>query len=125
MSLLNQQVEHLNLPGSDYALLLSALPYQFYAWLTLAAIPMTALIGYDFQLMREADTYAGLRSTGAKRLTPSSERSAVCAASFGYHFSFWAQHFCGPSPLGFPFERVSGSQFRAGLSAAYLITLSW
>ena len=48
MSLLNQQVEHLGLPGSDYALLLSALPYQFYAWLTLAAIPLTASSAMTF-----------------------------------------------------------------------------
>ena len=82
MSLLNQQVEHLNLPVSDYALLLSALPYQFYAWLTLAAIPMTALIGYDFRLMREADTRAELRTTTSETTdtTPTNAQQSARAS---------------------------------------------
>ena len=62
-----------------------------------------------------------------KRLTPLQQRSAVCASvlylvatsRFGRNL-VWTL-----APLGFPFERVSGSQFRAGLSAAYLVaTLS-
>ena len=84
MSLLNQQVEHLNLPESDYALLLSALPYQFYAWLTLAAIPLTAVIGYDFRLMREADTHAELRST-SDETTDTTPTNAQQSARASFH----------------------------------------
>ena len=128
MSLLNQQVEYLNLPQSDYALLLSALPYQFYAWLTLAAIPMTALIGYDFRLMREADTHAGLRSTRGKTTdtTPTSAQQSARASFIWLPLLvLGATLLWTLAPLGFPFERVGGSQFRAGLSAAYLVaTLS-
>ena len=128
MSLLNQQVEHLNLPESDYALLLSALPYQFYAWLTLAAIPLTAVIGYDFRLMREADAHAELRSTGDETTdtTPTSDQQSARASFIWLPLLVLGATLVWTlAPLGFPFERVSGSQFRAGLSAAYLVaTLS-
>ena len=128
MSLLNQQVEHLNLPESDYALLLSALPYQFYAWLTLAAIPLTAVIGYDFRLMREADAHAESRSTSGETTdgTPTdAQQSARASFIWLPLLVLGATLVWTLAPLGFPFERVSGSQFRAGLSAAYLVaTLS-
>ena len=128
MSLLNQQVEHLGLSSSDYALLLSALPYQFYAWLTLAAIPLTAIIGYDFRLMRESDTNAGLRSTSDETTdtAPTNAQQPAQASLIWLPLVvLGATLIWTLAPLGFPFERVTGSQFRAGLSAAYLVaTLS-
>ena len=122
MSLLNQQVENLGLGSSDYELLLSALPYQLYAWLTLAAIPLTAIIGYDFRLMREADTKAALRSNNDEALDTSvggDQESARASFIWLPLLVLGATLLWTLVPLGFPFERISGSQFRAGLSAAY------
>ena len=122
MSLLNQQVENLGLGSSDYELLLSALPYQLYAWLTLAAIPLTAIIGFDFRLMREADTKAALQSNNDETLDTSARGDQESArASFIWLplLVLGATLLWTLVPLGFPFERISGSQFRAGLSAAY------
>ena len=122
MSLLNQQVESLGLGSSDYELLLSALPYQLYAWLTLAAIPLTAIIGYDFRLMREADNKSPLAFPSDERpdtLVIDTQDSARASFIWLPLLVLGATLLWTLVPLGFPFERISGSQFRAGLSAAY------
>ena len=58
MGLLNQQIESLGVDASDYALLLSALPFQLYAWLALAAVPLLAIVGIEFGPMRRAEDAA-------------------------------------------------------------------
>ncbi len=129
MGLLNQQIESLGLAISDYSMLLAALPFQFYAWLALLAVPLMALSGVEFGPMRHAEA----RALGLESVPETADRDApqeLIAASIenakpsfvwmpllvlGFTL-FWIL-----GPLGFPFGRVSGSDFRAGLASAYFL----
>jgi Na+/H+ antiporter NhaC len=128
MGLLNQQIELLGLDVSDYSLLLSALPFQFYAWLALFAVPVLAVSGAEFGPMRQAEVRAQLKTEGSEQIadTPAGKVSLSrpnARPSFVWLplLTLGVTLFWILSPLGFPFGRVSGSDFRAGLAAAYLV----
>ncbi len=130
MGLINQQIESLGLEASDYSTLLSALPYQFYAWLALIAVPLLALSGVEFGPMRSAEERAALGEHQVRDATNKEASPALAAITVaGAKPSFvWlpllvlgATLFWVLGPLGFPFGRVNGSDFRAGLSTAYLL----
>jgi len=128
MSLLEQQFTSLGLEQSDFQALIAALPFQFYAWLALLAVPLLALTRVEFGPMARSERRAA--ETG---LTPEEAASAAMnappdSASAKAHASFiwlpllvlFAVLLWTLVPLGFPFGRVSGADFRAGLSTAYL-----
>lgn len=134
MSLLEQQFTTLGIEQSDFQALISALPFQFYAWLSLFAVPLLALTGVEFGPMARSERRAvreGLTAEESMANTAtntSDEKSALPGASGKARASFiwlpllvlffvllWTL-----VPLGFPFGRVSGADFRAGLSTAYL-----
>lgn len=134
MGLLNQQIESLGLEFSDYALLVSALPFQFYAWLALFAVPLLAFTKVEFGPMRAAERSSALgASLGSANRVQSTEadetaeRSAVVVANAKPSFVWLPLVVLGVAlfwilgPLGFPLGRVSGSDFRAGLATAYLL----
>jgi Na+/H+ antiporter NhaC len=129
MGLLDQQIQSLALETTDFAALLAALPYQFYAWLALFAVPLLALTGVEFGPMRRTELRAQApeapsvgRSADDKSAPPVVVAPANARASF-----IWAPLLVlavvllwSLVPLGFPFGRVSGADFRAGLSTAYI-----
>ena len=125
MGLLNQQIESLGLDASDYALLLSALPFQLYAWLALAAVPLLAIVGVEFGPMRRAEDAA--RADSPLQQPNDSALEQVTLANARPSFVWLPLVVLGVTlfwvlgPLGFPFGRVSGSDFRAGLATAYLL----
>ena len=82
MGLLNQQIESLGVDASDYALLLSALPFQLYAWLALAAVPLLAIVGIEFGPMRRAEdaARAGNPSATTERLCARTSNARQCSA---------------------------------------------
>ena len=128
MSLLEQQFTALGIEQSDFQALVAALPFQFYAWLAVLAVPLLALTGVEFGPMARVERRAALEG-----LTPEEAANAALNApppgtSDKARPSFiwlpllvlfivllWTL-----VPLGFPFGRVSGADFRAGLSTAYL-----
>ncbi len=135
MGLLQQQIDSLALNVSDYGLLLAALPFQFYAWLALFAVPLLALFGVEFGPMRRVEEQQAAQAKPDNRTEEKSdavrddtqELQAVSVANAKPSFVwlplvvlgftlFWVL-----GPLGFPFGRVSGSDFRAGLATAYLL----
>ena len=125
MGLLNQQIETLGVDASDYALLLSALPFQLYAWLALAAVPLLAIVGVEFGPMRRAEDKA--RAGNPLQQPNDSALEQVTLANARPSFVWLPLVVLGVTlfwvlgPLGFPFGRVSGSDFRAGLATAYLL----
>ena len=121
MSLLEQQFTTLGIEQSDFQALVSALPFQFYAWLAV-------LTGVEFGPMARVERRAALEG-----LTPEEAASvALNAVPQGAGSNARASFIWLPLlvlfivllwtlvPLGFPFGRVSGADFRAGLSTAYL-----
>ncbi|TNF87961.1 MAG: sodium:proton exchanger, partial [Gammaproteobacteria bacterium] len=132
MSLLHQQFELLGIEQSDYAAFVAAIPFQFYAWLAVLMVPALALLKLDYGAMRAAEL-AQETVPAARVLDEVSgpvERSAAteeAAEPEGRAYFIWAPLLVLGGvlawvmmPLGFPFERVSGSAFRAALSVAYL-----
>lgn len=128
MSLLEQQFTALGIEQSDFQALVSALPFQFYAWLAVLAVPLLALTGVEFGPMARSEQRAARDG-----LTPEEAASAALnAPAQGATDKARASFIWLPLlvlfvvllwtlvPLGFPFGRVSGADFRAGLSTAYL-----
>tara|TARA_Y100000385_G_scaffold177225_1_gene183256 strand:+ start:196 stop:1692 length:1497 start_codon:yes stop_codon:yes gene_type:complete len=124
MGLLAQQFEVLDITTSDFEGLIGALPYQFYAWLSLIAIPTLAFAKFDFGPMLAAEGRAFLKSTDICE-TPALKNSELpprAKTSFVWLPLVILGAVLGLSlgPLGFPFVAISGSDFRAGLSTAYV-----
>lgn len=103
---------------SEWDAFVAAIPYQFYAWLAIAIVPLVAFLNVDIGPMRQAEQHAALRDDVQAPDQASDSRArasmvwlplAVLAASL----------FLTLGELGFPFEPVAGSEFRAGLAAAY------
>lgn len=125
MSLLEQQFQSLQVDTSDFAALISAMPYQFYAWLAVLAVPVLALTGVDFGPMKRSEQRANDQTddvqTGEPTI-PALPTQVHARPSYVWLpllvlgiVLLWTL-----VPLGFPFGRVSGADFRAGLSTAYI-----
>lgn len=124
MSLLEQQFQALQIETSDFAALVSAMPYQFYAWLAVLAVPVLALTRVDFGPMKRSERLAQdqTESTYDSASAPTLPAVANARASHVWlpllvlgFVLLWTL-----VPLGFPLGRVSGADFRAGLSTAYI-----
>lgn len=128
MSLLEQQFTSLGIEQSDFQALIAALPFQLYAWLAVLSIPLMALTGVEFGPMARSE-----RRAAESGLTPEEAAASQDASpDLGQHDKARASFIWLPLlvlfgvllwtlvPLGFPFGRVSGADFRAGLSTAYL-----
>lgn len=128
MSLLEQQFTTLGIDQSDFQALVAALPFQFYAWLAVLSVPLMALTGVEFGPMARSERRAaesGLtpdEAAASLSMAPGQEHQDKARASFIwlpllvlFIVLLWTL-----VPLGFPFGRVSGADFRAGLSTAYL-----
>ncbi len=130
MSLLNQQFELLGIAESDYAAFVAAIPFQFYAWLAVLMVPALALLRLDFGPMREVEATAGGSAPVSTSTLDGGQPALLADTGTGLQgraYFIWAPLLVLGGvlawvlvPLGFPFERVSGSDFRAGLSVAYL-----
>lgn len=135
MSLLEQQFDTLGIEQSDYAALLGAMPYQFYAWLAVVMVPVLTLSGSDFGPMRAAELRAiaqpDLQAAIAPTPDPADGRHPPGSADVRVDRSRAAFVWLPLAvlglvllwtlvPLGFPFGRVSGADFRAGLATAYV-----
>ncbi len=131
MSLLEQQFSTLGIEQSDFQALIAALPFQFYAWLSLIAVPLLAVLGVEFGPMARSERRAAEQGLTAEEAasradTPTEPQNGLSAGKARASFIWlpllvlfgvllWTL-----VPLGFPFGRVSGADFRAGLSTAYL-----
>ncbi len=124
MGLLQKEFNALALPLTDWEAFIAAIPFQFYAVLAVAIVPLIAFKKLDFGPMAEAERAAvrGELATGPQEQqslfnhdnarasfvwAPLLVMAGVLAAMLG--------------PLGFPFEKVPGSVFRAALSSAYFM----
>jgi Na+/H+ antiporter NhaC len=105
---------------SEWDAFIAAIPFQFYAWLAIAIVPLLAIMRFDFGPMRQAEEAARKLPQAESPIKSTSSRATpvlvwlpllVLGVTL---FATLAQH-------GFPFEQVAGSDFRAGLSAAYFL----
>jgi len=128
MSLIYQEYEALGISESEFTAFIRTIPYQFYAWLAVMMVPLLTFLRFDFGAMRRAEVDAqrdpevatdgvGQDEDQFQAFTHPNARPVlvwapllVLAAVLGVMLV----------PLGFPLEQVSGTDFRAGLSTAYL-----
>jgi Na+/H+ antiporter NhaC len=103
----------------EWEAFVSAIPYQLYAWLAIAMVPVLALLNLDYGPM------AGVERTMANTPIAADERERASTAG---PILVWLPLcvlgltlFATLAAKGFPFERVAGADFRAALSAAYLL----
>lgn len=128
MSLIYVEYEALGIPESEFTAFVRAIPFQLYAWLAVMMVPLLTFLRFDFGAMAEAEKVA--------QRDPDEDSKALAQDKSQY------QAFTHPNakpvlvwaplivlavvlgimlvPLGFPFEQVSGTDFRAGLTTAYL-----
>ncbi|CED58862.1 sodium/proton antiporter [Moritella viscosa] len=122
MGLIQKEFTALSLETSDWQAFINAIPFQFYAFLAIFIVPLVAIKNLDFGPMAEAEAQAkkGL-FTGKSQDTLEAFTHKNAKPSF-----VWAPLLVMAvvlismlGPLGFPFEKVSGSAFRAALSSSY------
>ena len=125
MGLLRKAFDAEGLGLSEYAAFVAAIPFQFYAWLAIATVPIVVLGGRDWGPMavaerarRDGDT-SGFDATATDAAVhdhPNAQASLVWLPLLAMAVTLLV--ILGPS--GFPLRPVPGSEFRAGLSSAYL-----
>ncbi|WP_305846083.1 Na+/H+ antiporter NhaC family protein [Photobacterium kishitanii] len=122
MSLMQKEFSALGSDISDWDAFIRAIPYQFYAILAIAIVPLVALKKLDFGPMAQAEIDAQQgKSHGHSNAELISFTHQNAQASFVW-MPLLVMAFIlilMLAPLGFPFEKVSGSIFRAALSSAY------
>jgi len=105
---------------SEWNAFVAAIPFQLYAWLAICMVPLLALLRFDFGAMQLAEQQARQMKPAVFVESPSQSAAKpilvwlpllVLGVTL---FATLAQH-------GFPFAQVAGSDFRAGLSAAYFL----
>jgi Na+/H+ antiporter NhaC len=106
--------------ANEYTAFVSAIPFQLYAWLAITMIPLVTFLDFDFGPMRDAERAVATAET--------IEPNTVDAGTGGRPMLVWlplavlgVSLFTMLGRLGFPFEQVAGSDFRAGLAAAYFL----
>jgi Na+/H+ antiporter NhaC len=127
MSLMSQEFTALNLDENEFTAFIRTIPFQFYAWLAVALVPLLAYLKVDLGPMRDAEIAAQNQlARNPDDRTAQADSSEVFTHPNAKPVLVWAP-LCVLAivlclllvPLGFPIQQVSGSAFRAGLSAAY------
>ncbi len=130
MSLIYQEFEALGIQESEFTAFIRAIPFQFYAWLAVMMVPLLTFLRFDFGAMAKAERVA--------RRDPDENSNALAQGESQNQYQAFTHPNAKPilvwaplivlavvlgvmlMPLGFPFAQVSGTDFRAGLSTAYL-----
>ena len=110
---------------SEWGAFVAAIPFQLYAWLAITMVPVLAWLKVDFGPMRDYEEAARKESTGGVLSVPTvsggeDELTARPILLWLPLLVLGVVLFATLGPQGFPFAQISGTDFRAGLSAAYL-----
>ena len=125
MGLLRKAFDAQGTRVSEYDAFVAAIPFQFYAWLAIATVPIVALSRRDWGPMavveagRARGETSGFEGSSLEAATEvaSARPSLVWMPLLAMAVTLFA--LLGPS--GFPLSPVPGSEFRAGLASAYLV----
>ena len=129
MGLIQKEFEILNIAESDWTAFIKAIPFQFYAILSLVMVPLVAITGYEFSAMAKAEKRV---STTGKIYWDSSKpmREYQSVGNENSNVSpmvvwlpllvMFVTLFGLLMPEGFPLKKVSGTLFRTALVTGYL-----
>jgi Na+/H+ antiporter NhaC len=130
MSLIYREYEALGIQESEFNAFIRTIPFQFYAWLAVMMVPLLTLLRFDFGAMEKAEQLTQ-ENLGKEPNVSEQNDEQVEYQAFTHPNAqpmlVWAPLIVLAVvlgimlvPLGFPFAQVSGTDFRAGLSTAYL-----
>jgi len=106
---------------SEWDAFVAAIPYQLYAWLAIAMVPVLTFLNFDYGPMALAEKEVAQKVV-ARPISPLETRSnAKPVLVWLPLLVLGVTLFATLNRHGFPFEQVAGSDFRAGLSAAYFL----
>lgn len=104
---------------SEWDAFVAAIPFQLYAWLAIAMVPAMTFLNFDYGPMASAE---------AARVSDAPHEEVGAGHGRARPILVWlpllvlgGTLFATLGVHGFPFEQVAGSDFRAGLSAAYFL----
>jgi Na+/H+ antiporter NhaC len=105
---------------AEWDAFVAAIPFQLYAWLAIAMVPAMTLLAFDYGPMAEAESEAsqGEADVANEETVESRARPVLVWLPL---LVLGLTLFATLNHHGFPFEQVAGSDFRAGLSAAYFV----
>ena len=102
---------------SEWDAFVAAIPFQFYAWLAIAMVPVLTALDFDYGPMARAEAVATSEAYGESSDDLKARPVLVWLPLLVLGISLFASL----RSYGFPFEQVAGADFRAGLSAAYFL----
>ena len=105
---------------SEWDAFIAAIPFQFYAWLAIAMAPLLAVMKFDYGAMAVAERDLQVIDAGNETAEPGDSRARPVLVWLPL-LVLALVLFGTLGRLGFPFEQVAGSDFRAGLSSAYFL----
>ena len=120
MSVLADAFADNKLAASEWDAFVAAIPYQLYAWLAIAVVPLVVWLRVDLGAMGRAESAARQSAATASEASTVDQRARPSMVWLPL-LVLGASLFLTLGELGFPFEPVPGSAFRAGLAAAYLL----
>ena len=129
MGLIQAEFSSLKINVSDYTTFVQAIPFQIYSILAIIMIPLVAFTKKDFSLMKKAEQKAKKQdySFEADLATPKNEQTPGFSKANAKPIMVilpiivvFATLFITLAPLGFPFKKVDGNEFRIALTMGYL-----
>lgn len=128
MGLIKAEFDNLSVAESDYTTFVQAIPFQIYAVLAIIMIPLVSITKLDFFQMRKAELRAEKEN---KDFSFSREDNENTSEGYSYKNArpvmvilpilvVFVTLFAALAPLGFPFKKVDGNEFRVALTMGYL-----
>lgn len=127
MGLIRAEFDNIGIMESDYTTFVQAIPFQIYAILAIIMIPLVAVTKLDFSQMKKAELRTE-RSKAAftfdleekEEQTPGySKKNAKPIMVVLPILVVFVTLFGTLAPLGFPFKKVDGNEFRVALTMGY------
>lgn len=131
MGLIQAEFDNLGVMESDYTTFVKAIPFQIYAILAIIMIPLVAFTKLDFSQMRKAEiraekekstytfenvnTRTSEKAAGSKYSTANAKPIMVVLPIVVVFVTLFGTL----APLGFPFKKVDGNEFRVALTMGY------
>ena len=103
---------------SEWNAFVAAIPFQLYAWLAIAMVPVLTVLDFDYGPMARAESVATATAHDDSAGDNPNARPVLVWLPL---VVLGVTLFASLRSYGFPFEQVAGADFRAGLSAAYFL----
>lgn len=126
MGLIQAEFANLHIAESDYTTFVHAIPFQIYAILAVVMIPLVAATKKDFSQMKKAEQEAAFREYSFENVETNRQETGEYSKSNARPLMVilpiivvFATLFITLAPLGFPFKKVDGNEFRVALTMGY------